>query len=47
MRWEDEEHVGHVMKETNELIIVWDHRDWRSDIPKSKIIAVETNFHRP
>lgn len=43
VRSQDEEHVGHVMKETDGMIIVWGHRDWRFDIPKSKIIAVGRN----
>jgi hypothetical protein len=43
VRSQDEEHVGHVMKETDEMIIVWGHRDWRFDIPKSKIIATGRN----
>jgi hypothetical protein len=43
VRSQDEEHVGHVMKETSETIIVWGHRDWRFDIPKSRIVAVGRN----
>lgn len=43
VRSQEEEHVGHVMKETDELIIVWGHRDWRFDIPKTKIVAVGRN----
>ncbi len=31
------------MKETDEMIVVWGHYDWRFDIPKSKIIAVGRN----
>ncbi|MEO9294222.1 MAG: hypothetical protein ABI347_01315 [Nitrososphaera sp.] len=43
VRTQDEEHVGHVMKETIGMIVIWGHRDWRFDIPKSKIIAVGRN----
>ncbi|MGI0049998.1 MAG: hypothetical protein ACREAW_10695 [Nitrososphaera sp.] len=43
VRTQDEEHVGHVMKETDDKIVVWGHYDWRFDIPKSKIIAVGRN----
>jgi hypothetical protein len=43
VRTQDEEHVGHVMKETDE-VVVWGHYDWRFDIPKSKIIAVGRNI---
>ena len=31
------------MKETNDMIVVWGHYDWRFDIPKSKIVAVGRN----
>jgi len=43
VRTQDEEHVGHVMKETDDKIVVWGHYDWRFDVPKSKIIAVGRN----
>lgn len=43
VRTRDEEHVGHVMKETDDTIVVWGHRDWRFDVPKSAIIAVGRN----
>ncbi|AIC15291.1 hypothetical protein [Nitrososphaera viennensis] len=43
VRSQDEEHIGHVMKEMDGMIIVWGHRDWRFDIPKSKIVAVGRN----
>ena len=38
-----EEHVGHIVKETEDKVVVWGHYDWRFDIPKSKIIAVGRN----
>ena len=31
------------MKETDDMIVVWGHYDWRFDVPKSKIIAVGRN----
>ncbi len=43
VRTQDEEHIGHVMKETDDTIVVWGHYDWRFDIRKSKIIAVGRN----
>ncbi|AFU60311.1 hypothetical protein Ngar_c33960 [Candidatus Nitrososphaera gargensis Ga9.2] len=43
VRTKDEEHVGHVMKETDKKIVVWGHYDWRFDVPKSKIVAVGRN----
>lgn len=43
VRTQDEEHIGHVMKETDDKIVVWGHYDWRFDFPKSKIIAVGRN----
>jgi hypothetical protein len=43
VRTQDEEHIGHVMRETDDKIVIWGHYDWRFDIPKSKIIAVGRN----
>jgi hypothetical protein len=43
VRTQDEKHLGHVMKETDDAIVVWGHYDWRFDAPKSKIIAVGRN----
>jgi len=43
VRSQDEEHLGHVMKETPDKIVVWGHHDWRFDFPKSAIIAVGRN----
>jgi len=43
VRTQDEEHLGHIMKETNDKIVIWGHYDWRFDVPKSKIIAVGRN----
>jgi hypothetical protein len=43
VRTQDEEHIGHVMKETDDKIVVWGHYNWRFDVPKSKIIAVGRN----
>lgn len=43
VRTQDEEHIGHVMRETDDKIVVWGHYNWRFDVPKSKIIAVGRN----
>ena len=43
VRTQDEEHVGHVMKEAKDKVVIWGHYDWRFDVPKSKIIAVGRN----
>jgi hypothetical protein len=43
VRTQDEEHLGHVMKETDDKIVVWGHYDWRFDVPKSAIIAAGRN----
>ena len=43
VRTQDEEHIGHVMKETDDKIVVFGHYDWRFDVPKDKIIAVGRN----
>lgn len=43
VRSQDEEHLGHVVKETDDKVVVWGHYDWRFDIPKKKVIAVGRN----
>jgi hypothetical protein len=43
VRTEDEDHIGHVMMETDDKIVVYGHHDYRFDIPKSRIIAVGRN----
>ena len=43
VRTNNEDHVGHVVKETNDKIVVFGHYDYRFDIPKSEIIAVGRN----
>jgi len=43
VRTQDEVHIGHVMKETDDKIVVYGHYDWRFDVPKSNIIAVGRN----
>jgi sporulation protein YlmC with PRC-barrel domain len=43
VRIANEDHVGHVMKETDDKIIIFGERDYRFDVPKSKIIAVGRN----
>ena len=39
----DRTHVGFVMKETDDKIVVFGDRDYRFDVPKVKIIAVGRN----
>ena len=43
VRTQDEEHIGHVMTEAGDKIVVWGHYNWRFDVPKSKIIAFGRN----
>src|SRR5919199_6249947 len=43
VRTDNEDHVGHVVKETDDKIVVFGHYDYRFDIPKSEIIAVGRN----
>jgi hypothetical protein len=43
VRAENEENVGHVMKETDDKIVVFGGHDYRYDIPKSKILTVGMN----
>jgi len=43
VRTNNEDHVGHVVKETDDRIVVFGHYDYRFDIPKSEIIAVGRN----
>ena len=31
---QDEENLGHVMKETSDVVVVWGHRGGRFDVPK-------------
>ena len=39
----DAPHIGHVVRETDDKIVVFGDHDYRYDIPKSKIIAVGRN----
>jgi hypothetical protein len=43
VRTNNEDHVGHVVKETNDKIVVFGHYDYRFDIPKSEIVAAGRN----
>ena len=43
VRAKNEDHVGHVMKETDDKIVVFGDYNYRYDIPKSKIVAVGRN----
>ncbi|MGD1838937.1 MAG: hypothetical protein ACPKPY_12880 [Nitrososphaeraceae archaeon] len=43
VRAKNEDHIGHVFKETGDKIIVFGDENTRYDIPKSKILAVDMN----
>ena len=43
VRTENEDQVGHVMKETDDKIVIFGYGDERFDIPKSEILAVGRN----
>jgi hypothetical protein len=43
VRLQNEDHVGHVMKETDDKIVVFGEHDYRFDVPKSKITFVGRN----
>jgi hypothetical protein len=43
VRAKNEDHAGHVMKETEDKIVVFGDHNYRYDVPKSKIIAVGRN----
>ena len=44
VRTENEDHVGHIMKETPDKIVVFGYGNERFDIPKSEILAVGRNI---
>ena len=39
----DSPHIGHVVRETDDKIVVFGHYDYRFDIPKSEIVAAGRN----
>ena len=43
MKAKNEDHVGHVLKETKDTIVVFGEYDKRYDIPKSEIYQVGMN----
>lgn len=43
VRTNNEDHVGHIVKETDDKIVVFGHYDYRFDIPKSEIVAAGRN----
>jgi hypothetical protein len=43
VRAKNEDHVGYIMRETDDKIVVFGDRGYRYDIPKSLIIAVGRN----
>ena len=40
----DSPHVGHIVRETDEKIVVFRHCDYRFDKPKSEIVAAGRNI---
>ena len=40
----NEDHIGHVMKETDDKIVIFGDSNYRFDVPKSKIKEVGRNF---
>ena len=43
VRIENEDSIGHIMRETDDKIVIFGSYDYRFDVPKSKIIAVGRN----
>ena len=43
VRAKNEDHVGHIMKETDDKIVIFGYHGYRFDVPKSEIIAVGMN----
>jgi hypothetical protein len=43
VRAKNEDHVGHIVKETDDKIVIFGEHNYRFDIPKSEIIAVGMN----
>lgn len=43
VRAKNEDHVGHIMKETDDKMVIFGHYNYRFDIPKSKIMMVGRN----
>jgi hypothetical protein len=43
VRTDNADHVGHIVKETDDKIVVFGHYDYRFDIPKSEIVAAGRN----
>jgi hypothetical protein len=43
VRIDNADHVGHVVKEIGDKIVVFGHYDHRFDIPKSEIVAAGRN----
>ena len=43
VRTRDEEHIGHVMMETEGQVVIFGHYNFRFDVLKSKILAVGRN----
>jgi hypothetical protein len=43
VRIENEDHVGHIMRETDDKIVIFGEYNYRFDVPKSKIKEVGRN----
>jgi len=39
----DSPHIGHVVRETDDKVVVFGHYDYRFNIPKSEIVAAGRN----
>ena len=44
VRIENEDHIGHIMKETEDKIVIFGEYNYRFDVPKSKIKQVGRNI---
>ena len=43
VRLVNEDHVGHVIRETEDKILIFGHENFKNDVPKSKIATMDRN----
>jgi len=43
VRLENEDHKGHVIRETEHKILIFGHENFKNDVPKSKIATMDRN----